>query len=86
MAGYTETAFLGIGTEYTLSSITAVVIGGALLMDGRGGYGRTMAGVILIALIESLLTVMDMQEAGKKMVNGLIILPLVFLYYRQKKG
>ncbi|MDR3231056.1 MAG: ABC transporter permease [Synergistaceae bacterium] len=85
MAGYTETAFLGIGTEYTLSSITAVVIGGTSMAGGRGSYTGTVLGAILLVLIESLLTVMNIQEAGKKIVGGLVILAIITLYYRAEK-
>jgi D-3-phosphoglycerate dehydrogenase / 2-oxoglutarate reductase len=44
MAGYTQTAFLGIGNEYIMWSITAVVIGGTSLSGGKGGYIGTIAG------------------------------------------
>ncbi|MDR1733095.1 MAG: ABC transporter permease [Synergistaceae bacterium] len=86
MAGYTETAFLGIGAEYTLSSITAVVIGGASMAGGRGDYLGTLLGAVLLVLIESLLTVMNIQEAGKKIVSGLVILTIIALYYRAEKN
>lgn len=82
MAGYTETAFLGIGTEYTLSSITAVVLGGTSMAGGKGSYMGTVLGAVLLALIESLLTVANIQEAGKKIVGGLVILTIITLYYR----
>jgi ribose transport system permease protein len=84
MAGYTDTAFLGIGNEYILWSITAVVIGGTSLTGGRGNYGGTIAGAILLVLIESLLTVVNMPEAGRRIATGLLILLMVSIYFRQK--
>lgn len=86
MAGYTQTAFLGIGNEYILWSITAVVIGGTALTGGKGSYLGTVAGAILLVLIESLLTVVQMPEAGRKIANGLIILIMIGIYYRKKSG
>ena len=85
IAGYTATAFINTGKDSTMSSITAVVIGGTAMTGGKGGYGGTIAGAILICLIESILTMMDMREAGKKIMNGIVILILIALYYRKKK-
>lgn len=84
MAGYTQTAFLGIGTEYILWSITAVVIGGTALTGGKGGYLGTIAGSILLVLLESLLTVIRMPEAGRKIATGIIILIMITIYFRPR--
>lgn len=83
MAGYTQTAFLGIGNEYTMWSITAAVIGGTSLTGGKGGYAGTIAGAIILILLESLLTVMKISEAGRRIANGLIILIMITIYFRQ---
>lgn len=83
IAGYTAVAYIGIGNDYTMSSITAVVIGGTAMTGGKGGYGGTVAGAVLLCLIESLLTIMKMHESGKRIINGLVILTLMVLYYRR---
>jgi ribose transport system permease protein len=83
MAGYTQTAFLGIGNEYILWSITAVVIGGTSLTGGKGGYLGTIAGAIILVLLESILTVIRMPEAGRRIANGIIILIMISIYFRQ---
>lgn len=85
MAGYTHTAFLGIGNEYVIWSIATVVIGGTSLAGGKGGYIGTMAGAIIFVLLESILTVMNISEAGRRIANGAIILLLVSIYYSQEK-
>jgi ribose transport system permease protein len=84
MAGYTETAFLGIGDEYILWSIAAVVIGGTSLTGGSGGYLSTITGAIILVLLESMLTVLRIPEAGRRIANGAIILILISIYYSQK--
>jgi ribose transport system permease protein len=84
MAGYTHTAFLGIGNEYTLWSITAVVIGGTALTGGKGGYLGTMAGAVILVLLESILTVMKMPEAGRRIATGVIILIMVSIYFSRR--
>lgn len=81
MAGYTQTAFLGIGNEYILWSIAAVVIGGTSLTGGRGGYLGTIAGAIILVLLESILTVMRIPKAGRRIANGAIILILMSIYF-----
>ena len=86
IAGYTSVALINIGKDYTMSSITAVVIGGTAMTGGKGSYGGTIAGAVLICLIESILTNLNMQEAGKKIMNGIIILVLITLYYRKGQG
>lgn len=85
MAGYTHTAFLGIGSEYILWSIAAVVIGGTSLAGGKGGYVGTFAGATILVLLESILTLLKMPEAGRRIVEGIIILILISIYFRGKR-
>ncbi len=84
MAGYTQTAFLGIGNEYILWSIAAVVIGGTPLTGGKGSYLGTIAGAIILVLLESILIVMKMPEAGRRIANGVIILIMISIYFRKR--
>jgi ribose transport system permease protein len=83
MAGYTQTAFLGIGNEYIMWSITAVVIGGTSLTGGKGSYLGTIAGTILLVLLESILTLVRVPEAGRRIATGLIILIMITIYFRK---
>ncbi len=85
LAGNTARAFLGIGKEYTMWSITAVVIGGTSMAGGSGGYAGSAAGAIIIILLEGLLTVVKIPEAGRKIANGIIILVMIMIYYRKNK-
>jgi len=84
MAGYTQTAFLGIGNQYTMWSITAVVIGGTSLMGGKGGYSGTIAGAIILILVNSILTLLHIPEAGRRIAEGLIILIMISIYFRKR--
>jgi ribose transport system permease protein len=85
MAGYTQTAFLGIGNEYTLWSIAAVVVGGTALSGGKGGYVGTFLGAVILALLESVLTVVRMPEAGRQIANGLIIILMIAVHYSRER-
>jgi len=86
MAGYTQTAFLGIGNEYIMWSIAAVVIGGTALTGGKGDYAGTIAGAIILVVLESILTIMNMPQAGRRIAEGLIILVMVPIYLRKSTG
>lgn len=86
MAGYTQTAFLGIGNEYIMWSITAVVIGGTSLSGGKGGYLGTIAGAIILVLMESILTIVHVPDAGREIAGGLIILIMITIYFRKPRN
>jgi ribose transport system permease protein len=86
MAGYTLNAFLGIGDPYVMWSITAVVIGGTSLSGGKGGYIGTIAGAIILVLLESILTIVNVPDAGRKIAGGLIILIMITIYFRKPRN
>lgn len=85
LAGYTQTGFLGIGNEYTLSSIAATVIGGTAITGGRGGEIGTAIGALILIIIQSILTVLRIPESGRKIVEGLVILLLINAYFERGK-
>jgi len=66
----------------TLPSIAAVVLGGTSILGGRGSYLGTVAGVILITLLQSILSVMQMPEAGRQIIYGVVIVAMLLLYGR----
>lgn len=84
LLGYTEQVFLNLGNPYTLPSVAAVVVGGTLLAGGVGGYTGTMAGALVLTLLTSLLTALDMPESARQIVYGVTLLLLLSLYGRQK--
>jgi ribose transport system permease protein len=90
LAGILLVGYLGypnytMGDGYQLVSIAAVVIGGTSIMGGHGSYLGTMGGVVIIYLIQSILVILDIAEAGREIVNGVIILMVLFVYGRSKK-
>ncbi|MER6950888.1 ABC transporter permease [Nonomuraea sp. NPDC000554] len=71
---------LGIGLE--LDVIAAVVIGGTLLTGGAGGITGTVAGVLLLGVIQSLINqVGNLTSAFQQVVSG-AFLALVVLAQR----
>lgn len=84
LLGYTGTSYLSTGESYNMDSIAAVVVGGTSIMGGSGSYVGTIAGVGIMIIINSLMTVLNMAESGKQMVQGLIIIVLLVIVYGRK--
>jgi ribose transport system permease protein len=84
LAGYASKAAQAMGDAYLLPSIAAVVLGGASILGGRGKYIGTVAGVILITLLQSILSVIQMQETGRQIIYGVVIIAMLLLYGRER--
>lgn len=82
LTGYTERSFLGMGDQYLLPSIAAVVIGGASVLGGRGGYPQTAAGVVFLSATTIAIGGRT-SDAGRAVIFGLIILASAALFNRQ---
>lgn len=82
LAGYASKAAQAMGDAYLLPAIAAVVLGGTSILGGRGSYLGTVAGVILITLLQSILSVMQMPEAGRQIIYGVVIVVMLLLYGR----
>lgn len=80
LAGYAGQAYQRMGDPYLLPGIAAVVVGGTSILGGKGTYGGTVAGVLLITIISSILSLMHVPEAIKQICYGLLIVCMVALY------
>ncbi len=67
------------GTDMTLISVAAVVIGGTALSGGSGGIWGTLVGVLIIRLVQQGLVYLDVQSSAKDIVIGAIIVLAVLL-------
>ena len=85
LSGYSNKSFQAMGDPYLLPAIAAVVLGGTNILGGRGTYLGTVAGVILIVLLQSILAVMQMQEAFRQMIYGVVIVAMLLVYGRGAK-
>ncbi|MEM6429010.1 MAG: ABC transporter permease [Deinococcota bacterium] len=84
LLGFTQRVFLSLGVPYLFPSIAAVVVGGTVLAGGKGSYWGTMAGALVLTLINSLLTAMQLSEAYQLMVLGTTLVVLISIYGRQR--
>jgi ribose transport system permease protein len=85
LLGYTDYVFVGSGDQYMLPSIIAVVIGGTSLAGGSGGYVGTMAGAVVLVLLQSILTTLNIPPFGRQIIFGVTLLGLMLLYGRQRR-
>ncbi|HEY62800.1 MAG TPA: ABC transporter permease [Anaerolineae bacterium] len=84
LVGNTGVVFINLGQPYLFPSIAAVAVGGTLLSGGKGSYWGSMAGAIVLTLITSLLTTMQMPDSVRRMVLGGTLLILISIYGRQR--
>lgn len=85
LAGYSAKAYQGMGNAFLLPSIAAVVLGGTHILGGRGRYIGTLVGVILIVLLNSVLSIMQMPEAYRQIIYGAVIIGMLLVYGRNAR-
>ena len=68
------------GVTYTLSSITAVVLGGASLFGGRGSFIGALLGAALIQEITNATTFLNLSQAWQYWFVGLLTLGAAAIY------
>ncbi len=84
VVGNTGVVHIRIGDPFLFPSIAAVAVGGTLLSGGKGSYFGTMAGALVLTLITSLLTTMQMPESIREMVLGATLLIMISIYGRER--
>jgi ribose transport system permease protein len=81
LAGLSLTANTGIGTPvpgpYTLTSVAAVVLGGVSLAGGRGGVFGPVVAVVILQLIRSDMTFLNVNTNLATVANGAILIGVV---------
>jgi ribose transport system permease protein len=85
LTGYSTKAYQAMGDAYQLPAIAAVVLGGTHILGGRGSYLGTVVGVILITLLQSILSVMQIPEMGRQVAYGLVIIAMLLVYGRGQR-
>jgi ribose transport system permease protein len=85
LAGYASKAAQAMGDPYLLPAIAAIVLGGTSILGGRGNYLGTVAGVILITLLQSILSVMQIEEYGRHVIYGIVIVGMLLIYGRGRR-
>lgn len=82
LVGGTNASNLSLADSYLLPSVAAVIIGGTSIFGGRGGYSGSIVGALILTLLTSLLTLLDVSEPIKQILYGSIILVMAAAYAR----
>ncbi|MEO0386627.1 MAG: ABC transporter permease [Pseudomonadota bacterium] len=85
LAGYANQAYQSMGDPFLLPTIAAVVIGGTSILGGRGGLFGTVGGALFITLLTSILSVLQIGDAWRNIIFGIIIL-VMLLSQTLRKG
>jgi ribose transport system permease protein len=62
--------------------VAAAVIGGTSIFGGRGGYSGSIVGALILTVLTTLLTVLQMPEPVRQILFGAIILAVAAAYTR----
>jgi inositol transport system permease protein len=73
-----------LGQGYELDAIAAVVIGGTSLMGGVGTIAGTIAGALIIGVMNNGLDMMNVSSYWQQIVKGVIIVMAVLLDRKSK--
>lgn len=82
LLGFSGGGFVGVGDPYLFLTVAAVAVGGTSLLGGRGGYGSTVLGVLVLTVLTSLLVGWGLDNNAQQVVLGLLIVPIVAIYAR----
>ena len=75
----------GAGVNYTLSSIAAVVIGGASIFGGRGSFIGALLGALLICQINAVAAFLQLSEAWNWFILGATVIAAVAIYSKSRQ-
>lgn len=80
LAGRNGLVDLQLAGAFLLPSIAAVVIGGTSTFGGMGGYTGTILGALILSVLNSMLTFLNVGQAIQQVVYGMIVLALAWGY------
>jgi ribose transport system permease protein len=80
--GLIKTASLTLVEPQLLPAVAAAVIGGTSIFGGRGGYVGTIIGALILRVITTMLTLMQIPEGARLIIFGAIVLFVTAAYLR----
>ncbi|BCH08932.1 ribose ABC transporter permease [Mesorhizobium sp. 131-3-5] len=80
--GLIKAPSLSLAEPLVLPSVAAAVIGGTSIFGGRGGYTGTIVGALILTVLTTLLTILQMPEGARRILFGLIVLFVTAAYLR----
>ena len=80
LGGRTGAVDLQLANAFLLPSVAAAVIGGTSIFGGVGGYAGTILGALILSVLNSMLTFLNVGQAIQQVVYGAIVLALAWGY------
>ncbi|MEQ1769635.1 MAG: ABC transporter permease [Devosia sp.] len=80
--GVIRTPSLTLTEPLVLPSVAAAIIGGTSIFGGRGNYATAVLGALILRVLTTLLTVMQVPEGVRQGLFGLVILVVTAVYLR----
>ena len=74
------------GMGYTLTSITAVVLGGTSLLGGRGTFIGTLMGAGLIVQVLNATVFLSLDQTWQYIFQGLLIVVAAIIYSQVRRS
>jgi len=81
-SGLTNVASVTLVDSQLLPSVAAAVIGGTSILGGRGGYGGTIVGALILTVIASILSSLGYAVGVRQILYGSIIVFVAAAYTR----
>jgi ribose/xylose/arabinose/galactoside ABC-type transport system permease subunit len=74
-----DSASMSYGIGYEYNAVAGVLVGGTSIKGGEGSALRTLAGTLVIAVIEAVLLLWGFRQEWQFLIAGLIVLAVVAL-------
>jgi ribose transport system permease protein len=80
--GLIKAPSLSLAEPLLLPSVAAAVVGGTSMFGGRGSYSGTIVGALILTVLGTLLTLLQLPEGARRILFGAIILAVTAIYVR----
>lgn len=80
LTGYIGLPTMDYGTNETMAAIAAAVLGGTTFEGGRGTVRGVVGGTLLLTVLQAILTILNVSDAGKLMLDGMVIIAVMVAY------
>jgi ribose transport system permease protein len=70
--------------DYAYNSLIAVIVGGTAFTGGVGTYTGSIAGSLLMVVLNNALTALNLAQPARNILLGSIMVLLLIMYNRRK--
>ncbi len=83
LLGFDGGTLASVGAPYLFLAVGAVVVGGTSLSGGRGGYGGTVLGALMLTVLTTILVGIGFSASVQQLLVGVIIIIVVATFGRE---